>query len=553
MAIGNITSTNSSQQLMNADTESINALGSVMSSIDGDDVNGDDSKRPNSRNSHQYNGLSSITYSEWFCVGVLCFVNLINYMDRFTIAGVLTDIQDEYKMNDEQSGLLQTTFVLSYMIFAPAFGYLGDRYSRRWNMIAGVALWSATTLIGSYMGSYTTFTIFRALVGIGEASYSTIAPTIISDLFINDIRSKMLALFYFAIPVGSGCGYIIGSKTAALMGSWRWALRVTPILGIIAVVLIYFTKEPERGQHEGSHTGSTSYKEDLKDLSKNRSFMLSTLGFTCVAFVTGALAWWGPNFMLKGLKLQYGNEDMKLDDVSLRFGAITMISGIIGVPLGTYLTQKLKKNSSRNDPIVCACGLFISAPLLAGGMIMITQNEPIAYVLVFIGEIALNLNWAIVADILLYVVLPNRRSTAEAFQILISHAFGDAGSPYLIGVISETLKRALRNGADVSSGLYHQGNLTDAHALAHTAPQPENKDLVEFRSLQYALFVTCFIEILGGVFFLISSMYILGDKKKVEEAISGSQIHEGTSTQPTSHDQPNGECRYNPAIENFSD
>lgn len=87
MAVGNFTSTNSSQQLMNADTESVNALGSVMSSIDGDDVNGDDTKRPSSRNSHQYDGLSSITYGEWFAVGVLCFVNLINYMDRFTIAG----------------------------------------------------------------------------------------------------------------------------------------------------------------------------------------------------------------------------------------------------------------------------------------------------------------------------------------------------------------------------------------------------------------------------------------------------------------------------------
>lgn len=73
-------------------------------------------------------------------------------------------------------------------------------------MISGVALWSATTLIGSFMGEFKTFALFRAMVGIGEASYSTIAPTIISDLFINDIRSKMLAIFYFAIPVGSGLG-----------------------------------------------------------------------------------------------------------------------------------------------------------------------------------------------------------------------------------------------------------------------------------------------------------------------------------------------------------
>jgi hypothetical protein len=49
--------------------------------------------------------------------------------------------------------------------------------------------------------------------------------------------------------------------------------------------------------------------------------------------------------------------------------------------------------------------------------------------------VALNLNWSIVADMLLYVVVPTCRSTAEAVQILFSHAFGDAGSPYLIGLV----------------------------------------------------------------------------------------------------------------------
>lgn len=53
-----------------------------------------------------------------------------------------------------------------------------------------------------FLQSFEWFIVFRAFVGIGEASYSTIAPTIISDLFVKDVRSKMLALFYFAIPVG---------------------------------------------------------------------------------------------------------------------------------------------------------------------------------------------------------------------------------------------------------------------------------------------------------------------------------------------------------------
>lgn len=107
-------------------------------------------------------------------------------------------------------------------------------------------------------------------VGIGEASYSTIAPTIISDLFVKDTRSKMLALFYFAIPVGSGLGYITSGKIAQATGKWQWGLRITPVLGIIAIILILlFVRDPARGEKEGgSHISSTSWSIDVKELLK---------------------------------------------------------------------------------------------------------------------------------------------------------------------------------------------------------------------------------------------------------------------------------------------
>lgn len=67
---------------------------------------------------------------------------------------------------------------------------------------------------------------------------------------------------------------------------------MTPVLALVAVILLFFIEEPERGQSEGSsHMEATSYVEDVKDVVKNKSFMLSTAGFTCVAFVAGALAW----------------------------------------------------------------------------------------------------------------------------------------------------------------------------------------------------------------------------------------------------------------------
>uniref|UniRef100_A0A8D8NDW8 Protein spinster n=1 Tax=Culex pipiens TaxID=7175 RepID=A0A8D8NDW8_CULPI len=541
---GKIPATNSQQRLMPGDSDS------VSSSLDEGDPEAPPGGGRLEDDEVTVASSTQVSATAWFTVGVLCFVNLINYMDRFTIAGVLTDIQEHFQIGDDEGGLLQTAFVLSYMICAPVFGYLGDRYSRKWIMALGVFLWSTTTLLGSFMNHFGWFITFRALVGIGEASYSTIAPTIISDLFVGDMRSKMLALFYFAIPVGSGFGYIVGSETAKFFGNWVWALRVTPVLGVIAVVLIAMLRDPERGASEGTHhMQATSYSEDIKAIVRNPSFMLSTAGFTCVAFVAGALAWWGPKFIYLGLVSQPGNENITLNDVSFIFGAITMTTGIIGVPLGSYLSQRFNRKYPRADPYICAVGLILSAPLLAGAMLTVSANATLAYVLVFFGELALNLNWAIVADMLLYVVVPTRRSTAEAFQILISHAFGDAGSPYFVGVISEAIKRLLRLSAigvaavfpaELSSysQLAENVTITSTTTLAPLVSQSPlagaadgDSHAVQFRALQYALFSTSFVEVIGGVFFLLTAMYILRDRRNVERVVAENQTTSSSAHQ----------------------
>ncbi|XP_045772882.1 protein spinster isoform X1 [Maniola jurtina] len=473
-------------------------------------INGDNESATallHEKQSRRRDTLSDVTFKEYMTVGILCFVNLINYMDRFTLAGVLDDVKTEFGIGDDKAGLLQTVFVIAYMVFAPIFGYLGDRYSRRLIMAFGVALWCLTTFAGSYIQSFVPFTIFRGLVGVGEASYSTIAPTIISDLFVGNVRSKMLAFFYFAIPVGSGFGYIVGSVVGAAADNWRWGLRVTPFLGLIAVALILWLMEnPERGQAEESRMRPTSYQEDLRSLVRNPSFMLSTLAFTCVAFVTGALAWWGPQFIFLGLTLQPGVE-ITQERVSFIFGALTMASGVVGVPLGAWLGAALVKRWGRAHAVICGVGLLVSTPAMALAMLLTDVYFYAPFALMFFGEVALNLNWAIVADMSLYVVIPPRRSTAEAFQILISHMFGDAGSPYLVGVISESLKRSLSSSEPPSLS-------------------------VQFRSLQRALFVTCFVEVLGGIFFLLTAIYIVRDKQKVDRAIAAYEA-EAQSAEPS--------------------
>ncbi|XP_051987963.1 protein spinster homolog 1-like [Xyrauchen texanus] len=429
---------------------------------------------------------------------VLCYINLLNYMDRFTVAGVLPDIEHFFNISDGKSGLLQTVFICSYMFLAPLFGYLGDRYNRKVIMCVGISFWCIVTLSSSYVGKdyFWALLLTRGLVGVGEASYSTIAPTIIADMFIKEKRTNMLSIFYFAIPVGSGLGYIVGSKVDDVAGDWHWALRVTPGLGLLAVVLLVFVvQEPKRGAveaHPEHMLQRTSWLVDMKALCRNPSFVLSTFGFTAVAFVTGSLALWAPAFLFRagvfiGEKQPCLKNPCDTSD-SLIFGGITVVSGILGVAGGVQASKLLRTRTARADPLVCAAGLLLAAPFLYLSIMFAQASTAATYVFIFFGETFLSMNWAIVADILLYVVIPTRRSTAEAFQIVLSHLLGDAISPYLIGVVSDSLKKS------------------DSY-------------MWEFRSLQMSLLLCSFVAVGGGAFFLATALFIEQDRNLAENYV----------------------------------
>ncbi|XP_063289533.1 protein spinster homolog 1-like [Pelobates fuscus] len=367
-------------------------------------------------------------------VMILVYINLINYMDRYTIAGVLPVIANDFRIKDSDSGLVQTVFICSYMVFAPVCGYLGDRYNRKYIMGGGIAFWSVITLSSSFI---TKELITRGLVGVGEASYSTIAPTLIADLFLHDERSRMLSFFYLATPVGCGLGYIAGSKVTSAAGEdWHWALRVTPGLGVVAVLLLFFVvQEPPRGAAEGrirrKPLTNSSWTSDIKSLLKNPSFVLSTFGSTAVAFIAGALSLWAPTLLMRARRVLYKDNPCQIPicstDDSLIFGVITCVTGIVGVIAGVEISKCCRRKNPRLDALVCGFSLLCAQPFLYVSLVIAKKSLISTYVLIFIGETLLSMNWAIVADILLYVVIPTRRGTAAVLQIVVSHILGDAG------------------------------------------------------------------------------------------------------------------------------
>ncbi|XP_015223260.1 sphingosine-1-phosphate transporter SPNS2 isoform X1 [Lepisosteus oculatus] len=433
--------------------------------------------------------------------GILSFGNVLNYMDRYTVAGVLLDIQKHFNVKDSEAGLLQTVFICSFMVAAPIFGYLGDRFNRKIILSCGIFFWSAVTLSSSFITKeyYWLFVLSRGLVGIGESSYSSISPTIIGDLFTNNTRTMMLSIFYFAIPLGSGLGYILGSSVKQAAGDWHWALRVSPVLGMTAGGLIlFFVPEPKRGSADqlgGRLKARTPWVCDMKALAKNRSYVFTSLASAAVSFATGAFGMWIPQYLFRAQVVQKtvlpcNQEPCSIKD-SLIFGAITCVTGFLGVLIGAAATRLCRQKTERADPLVCAVSMLGSAIFIC--LIFVAAKKSIvgAYICIFIGETLLFLNWAITADILMYVVIPTRRATAVALQSFTSHILGDAGSPYLIGLISEALQKS----------------------YAHS-------NLWKFLSLGYALMLCPFVIVLGGMFFLATALFFLDDREKAEKQLN---------------------------------
>ncbi|CAI2348797.1 unnamed protein product [Caenorhabditis sp. 36 PRJEB53466] len=437
---------------------------------------------------------------KWMACMILLLVNLLNYMDRYTIVGVLSKLKPFFDMSDKQEGFLQTVFIAFYMVFAPLFGYLGDRYNRKLLMITGISIWILAVFASTFCeeGHYYAFLLCRGVVGIGEASYATIAPTVLSDLFSGVQRSRVFMIFYFAIPVGSGLGFITGSKISTATESWQWGVRFSPFIGIACLALmIFLLEEPVRGGSEGARQNEdkASLLEDIKYLLTVPTFKLTTLAATANLFAVGTMSWWTPNF----IGYAYGTIERKAkipdderDRISTIFGIITCAGGLFGVTCGSLISRAWKNGNSffRNrasekaDVYVCAISMFTALPFLFLAIFIAEHSVNASLILIFFAVFSMCLNWAVNVDVLMYVVVANRRATALAVQTLISHAFGDATSPYIVGVLSDWFR-----GDEIS-------------IAAH------------FFALQKALYFPSFMLVFAGAFFLAASFYVEKDRKE---------------------------------------
>lgn len=423
---------------------------------------------------------SSWRFSANSGLAVLAFINLFNYLDRYVVAAVFESLKhSELALSDANLGALMSAFLIVYTFAAPVFGALGDSRGRPRLIAFGVALWSIATALSGMAGSFAALLCARASVGIGEAAYGTIAPSLLADYFPATRRGRVMAIFFCAIPVGSALGYVVGGLIDQHFG-WRAAFYAAGAPGLVLAALCLRLRDPPRGAQDaaashteappspgpdgpgiGARTGVTYLR-----LIGNTPYVLTVLGYAAYTFAVGGLASWMPSFLerVRGVPKV---------EATVSFGAIVVVTGFVGTFVGGWLGDYAAKYSRQAFLKLSAWATLLAAPLVYGALTTESRSGYIAYMVA--AQFFIFLSTGPINAVIVNLVSPLQRASAVALSVFTIHLLGDAISPYLIGRISDatslaTAVKIVPVAVLVSGMLWTWA--AGAQALRRTDPEP---------------------------------------------------------------------------------
>jgi MFS family permease len=334
-------------------------------------------------------------------------------------------------------GALTTALLFVYMLVAPATAWLADRYPRKPLIIGGAVLWSLATLATFWVHDYWTLYIRHALVGVGEATFSFIAPAILADFYPDRERNRVLSIFYLAIPVGAALGYSAGGLMGSMWG-WRTPFFICAVPGlVVAGAYGLWGHEPVRGACD--HVKPTLNRTTFWGLFRNPAYLSASFGLAMLTFAMGGISAWMPEFLRRSTGMSVGN-------AGITVGAITVIDGIAGTILGGWIAQRWLRKDQRALYLISFWSVALTLPC---GVLLFFGPRAWAVPSLFAAEFFLFLNTGPLNAAIVNSVAAPIRATAIGLNLFCIHFFGDTFSPQIIGAVSDHTS-SLRLGLGVT-------------------------------------------------------------------------------------------------------
>ena len=355
---------------------------------------------------------------------ILFLINLFNYIDRQVLFAVFPLLSDDLHLTDGQLGFLGSVFMIIYTLTAPIIAYFADRSPRQIWVSVCSALWSIATALTGMAKDFYHIAIARSFIGIGEAGFTSVSPSLAAEGFNPNIRARILAILGLALPLGSALGYLFGGVIGQKYG-WRIAFYILSIPGLLLALAAFVYIKDKRETQKSDGVKLSSYLQFFK----SKSFVYLCLAEAMATFTLGGLAAWMPTYFHR----YYG---FTVAQAGTHFGALIIISGLIGTLGGGFLSDFLIKYTKKAYFYTTLLGYVLALPL--GLLGLLCESQTLALIcfglaMSFVFLQTGSLNAAIISITSLKI-----RSMAFALNIFIIHALGDAISPMTIGKISQT-------------------------------------------------------------------------------------------------------------------
>jgi predicted MFS family arabinose efflux permease len=376
----------------------------------------------------------------WLVLGALCFVYVLNFLDRQLLSILAKPIQDSLHVTDGQLGLIGGLyFALFYCFISLPVSWLADRTNRVRVVSLACSLWSAATMACGLAQNYPQLVAARMTVGIGEAGGVPPSYAIITDYFPPGRRGTALALYNLGPPLGQALGVAFGASIAAAY-SWRDAFIALGAVGVFTAVTIFLTvREPKRGGLDPiaaaapANAGITAsgFMQTARLFFSRPALWLTALA----CGVTQIVTYGAGNFTTLLLIREKG---MTLKQVALYYALVVLVGMGGGIFVSGRVIDRFTRRSRQAYAVVPAVTLAIAVLPFLG--FVWAPSWPLALVFL-LGPTFFNYFYLSSAVALVQAeVAPHQRVLSGALLLLVMNLIGMGIGPTVVGALSDALR-----------------------------------------------------------------------------------------------------------------
>ncbi len=368
----------------------------------------------------------------WIVLCILCFVYVLNFLDRSLLSILAKPIQDSLHVTDGQLGLIGGLyFALFYCFISIPVGWLADRTNRVWVLAIACALWSGATMACGTAATYSQLVLARMTVGVGEAGGVPPSYAIVSDYFPPGRRGTALGIYNLGPPIGAALGIAFGASIAAAY-SWRDAFIALGSVGLVtAFLVLLLVREPPRGgldRPAALDDAAAGFGRTIKMFFSRPALLLAGLASGATQIVTYGAGNFSTLFLMR-------EKGMTLGEVALYSSLVTGIGMSAGIFVSGRVIDRFTRRSKTAYALVPAASLALAVPFFLGYVWEPTWQAALLFQL---GPFFLNFFYLSSAVTLVQEeVRPDQRVMSGALLLLVMNLIGMGVGPAYVGAISD--------------------------------------------------------------------------------------------------------------------